>query len=113
MPISNDLLLCPPLEVEQALKRLGQHLRIARVRRDLTLQEAASKIGTGVRAVAGAEKGKPSTTIAVYVALLWAYGLLDDFALLAEPGRDLEGQTLALVKAKSRPRRSRGRSDDF
>jgi transcriptional regulator with XRE-family HTH domain len=40
---------------------LGGNLRTARLRRDLTINEAAEKIGTGSRAVSDAERGKPST----------------------------------------------------
>jgi hypothetical protein len=40
----------------------------------------AEKIGTGKRAVADAEKGKPSTGIAVYTAMLWALDLIDQIA---------------------------------
>ncbi|MCU7936191.1 MAG: helix-turn-helix domain-containing protein [Candidatus Thiodiazotropha sp. (ex Dulcina madagascariensis)] len=59
----------------QALKRLGANLRTARLRRNLTIKEIADKIGTGPRAVMDAEKGRPSTGIVVYTALLWAYDL--------------------------------------
>lgn len=110
----NPLLATQPYEVEQALGRLGANLRIARLRRRLTLQEVASKIGTGVRAVADAEKGKPSTAIAVYAALLWAYGLLNEFDKLADPQADSEGGALALAREPLRARASRGGlSNDF
>ena len=36
----------------------------------------ATRIGTGPRAVMDAEKGKSSTDVAIYLALLWVYGLL-------------------------------------
>lgn len=104
MVARNTLLQVPPYAVEQALKRLGTRLRTARIRRRLTIQDVAQKIGTGVRAVQDAEKGKPSTSVAVYTALLWAFGLLSDFDILADPGRDSEGQTLALAREGSRVR---------
>jgi hypothetical protein len=76
MVARNALLTAPPYAVEQSLKKLGAHLRTARLRRNLTLQEVATKIGTGPRAVQDAEKGKASTSAAVYAALLWAFDLL-------------------------------------
>ncbi len=76
MVAKNQLLQAPPYQVEQALKRLGENLRTARIRRKLTIEEVAQKIGTGRRAVMDAEKGKASTGIGVYAALLWAYDLL-------------------------------------
>ena len=113
MVARNKLLTAPPYAVEQSLKHLGENLRTARVRRRLTIAEAAQKIGAGVRAVSDAEKGKPSTCISVYAALLWAFGLMNDFETLADPDRDSEGQTLALSREQSRVRRSGGLGNDF
>ncbi|OGQ13337.1 MAG: hypothetical protein A2138_08820 [Deltaproteobacteria bacterium RBG_16_71_12] len=114
MVARNPLLATQPYEVEQALERLGSNLRIARLRRRLTLREVAGKIGTGVRAVADAENGKPSTGIAVYAALLWVYGLLREFEQLADPQTDAEGGALALAREPKRARPGRGDlSNDF
>jgi transcriptional regulator with XRE-family HTH domain len=113
MAARNPLLATQPHEVEQALTRLGGNLRLARLRRRLTLHEVANKIGTGVRAVADAEKGKASTGIAVYAALLWVYGLLNEFGTLADPHADVEGTALALAREPQRARASRGLSNDF
>jgi transcriptional regulator with XRE-family HTH domain len=59
MVARNKLQSAPPYQVEQALKRMGEDLRTARLRRNLTIAEVARKIGTGPRAVMNAEKGKP------------------------------------------------------
>lgn len=113
MSARNPLLAAPPYPVEQALKRLGANLRTARLRRNLTIRDVAGKIGTGPRAISDAEKGKPSTGIAVYAALLWTYDLLVEFTEVADPARDDEGQTLALSRERSRARMSGGLDDDF
>ncbi|MCM2279892.1 MAG: helix-turn-helix domain-containing protein [Oligoflexia bacterium] len=110
MVARNTLLQAPPYAVEQALKRFGTNLRTARIRRRLTVEDVAQKIGTGVRAILDAEKGKPSTSAAVYTALLWAFGLLNDFEALADPARDSEGQTLALAREGSRVRHRTGKT---
>ncbi|MHB8454019.1 MAG: helix-turn-helix domain-containing protein [Acidiferrobacterales bacterium] len=103
----------PPYQVEQALKRLGENLRVARTRRKLTIKEAAQKIGTGPRAVMDAEKGKPSTTVGVYAALLWAYDLLTPVSDLANPNTDEQGLILASSKERTRVRKSKGPDGDF
>ena len=113
MNARNALLGAAPREVEQALTRLGRDLRTARLRRNLTSEEAAQKIGTSRFAVADAEKGKPSTSVAVYVALLWAYGLVDQLAQVADPGGDEEGTRLSLSRAPARARHRRTLSNDF
>jgi transcriptional regulator with XRE-family HTH domain len=113
MAARNQLLATPPFPVEQALTRLGKRLRTARVRRNLTIQEVAERIGTGPRAVMDAEKGKVSTGIGVYVALLWVYDLLSPFNEVANPTRDEQGLTLATANEKTRARKSAGLDNDF
>jgi transcriptional regulator with XRE-family HTH domain len=113
MVARNKLLDTPPYSVEQALSRLGQSLRTARVRRNFTIQEVADKIGTGPRAIMDAEKGKASTGIGVYVALLWVYDLLPPFNELANPTLDEHGLTLAAAKEKTRARKSADLDNDF
>jgi transcriptional regulator with XRE-family HTH domain len=113
MVARNPLLQAPPHQVEQAVKRLGANLRTARIRRKLTITEVAHKIGTGARAVMDAEKGKPSTTMGVYAALLWAYDLLQPLGELADPTKDEQGLMLAAANEKTRVRRSAGLDSDF
>lgn len=113
MANKNLLLQAPPYQVEQALKRLGKDLRVARIRRRLTIEEVAQKIGTGRRAVMEAEKGKASTAAGVYTALLWAYGLLGPLSELANPLTDEQGLLLASPKEKTRVRKGKGLSGVF
>lgn len=113
MSARNPLLAAPPYPVEGALKRLGANLRTARLRRNLTIQDVAEKIGTGPRVVSDAEKGKPSTGIAIYVALLWAYGMANQIAAIADPADDEEGTALSLSRERSRARKTRDLDDDF
>lgn len=113
MVARNPLLTTPPYQVEQALKVLGANLRTARLRRNLSLEEVAEKIGVGRHAVAAAEKGKPSTGAAIYAAILWTLGLVDQLADVAAPERDEEGKTLALARERIRARATEGLSDDF
>ena len=113
MSARNPLLTAPPYPVEKALKKLGANLRTARLRRNLTIQEVAEKIGTGPRVVSDAEKGKASTGIVVYIALLWTFDLLDQFADVADPGKDEVGQALSLASERSRARSTGELDNDF
>jgi transcriptional regulator with XRE-family HTH domain len=110
---SNQLLASQPYPVERALKTVGGNLRTARIRRGLTMKAAAQKIGTGYRAVMEAERGKPSTGVAVYAALLWLYDLLPPFEDLANPLKDAHGLALARRKQPVRARKARGLDNDF
>ena len=102
MTAKNTLITAPPYQVEQAIRRLGANLRTARLRRNLTIEEVAEKIGTGPRAVSDAEQGKISTGIAVYTALLWAYDLLGPVNDIADPARDEEGLALSMQRERVR-----------
>ncbi|MGC2224354.1 MAG: helix-turn-helix transcriptional regulator [Methylocella sp.] len=113
MDARNALLGATPYQVERTLRKLGGDLKTARLRRNLTSEEVAQKIGTSRFAVADAEKGKPSTSVAVYAALLWAYGLIDRLADLADPRKDEEGMTLSLSREPARARHRRKLNNDF
>jgi transcriptional regulator with XRE-family HTH domain len=113
MATRNALAATPPHAVERTLARLGANLRTARVRRGLTRAQAAEKIGTGIRAVADAERGKVSTAVSVYVALLWLYGLEQEFDQLADPAGDEVGVRLAMGRERTRARGAKALSNDF
>ena len=113
MSARNALLDAPPYPVEQGISALGQNLRTARLRRNLSLAEVAAKIGVSRRVVGDAERGKPSTAIAVYVALAWVYGLSGQIQEVASPTRDEEGMALALSGERERARRPSELDNDF
>jgi hypothetical protein len=79
------------------------------MRRNMTIADAAERIGTGPRAVMDAEKGKPTTGVVVYAALLWLYDQLDQLNEVAAPANDEEGQTLQLWKEGQRKRVRKGK----
>lgn len=107
------LLEAPPFAVERALKTLGSNLRTARIRRRLTLEELAQKLGVSRRILSDVEKGKPSTGIGIYVAALWALDLLDHLSPVADPTRDAEGMALALARGRSKVRKTEILDNDF
>lgn len=113
MTARNTLTTTPPYPVEQALKRLGANLRTARLRRNLTIDDVAQKIGTGPKPISSAEKGKTSTSAAVYMALLWAYDLLTPMDAIADPASDKEGLALAARRERARGRVSSELDSDF
>ena len=113
MARKNVLTSSPPYPVEQAIKRLGANLRTARLRRNLTIEEVAEKIGTGRHAVLAAEKGKPSTSMAVYIALLWTYDLLRAMKTLADPALDEAGLAMASRRERARAEKPGELDSDF
>ncbi len=112
MSAKNQLTEAPPYAVESSLGRLGSDLRLARLRRNLTIDTVAARIGTGPRAVMDAEKGKPTTGIVVYAALLWAYDLIGQLDGVGEPSRDAVGLRLARASGRSHARKAAGKELD-
>src|SRR5258708_3904569 len=113
MKARNALLDALPYEVEKTLRKLGGNLRTARLHRLLTIEDVAQKIGTSRFAGAGAEKGKPSTGIAIRAALLWAYGFIGRLEDIIDPAKDEEGLTLSLHRGPSRADHRRKLDNDF
>lgn len=107
------LLSAPPYEVDIALKRLGAALRTARLRRNITLAEVAERIGASREVVGEAEHGKPSTSMVVYAALLWTYGMVERLSGLADPATDDEGVRLASLRDRRYARSPQVLDDDF
>ena len=55
----------------------------------------------------------PSTSIAVYAALLWTYGFIDRLADIADPKTDEEGTRLALAREPARAGYRRSLDNEF
>lgn len=100
------MLESPPFAVENAIKRLGINLKTARLRRNLSIQHVVEITGLGRRAIADAEKGKLTTGIGMYAALLWAYDLLTPLDEIANPLKDVTGQALMSANQRERARKS-------
>jgi transcriptional regulator with XRE-family HTH domain len=109
----NVLANTPPFSVEKALKVLGENLKIARLRRDLSIKDVADKIGTGTRVIRDAEQGKPTTSVVVYMALLWAYDLLQSVDDVANPLKDEIGLRLEEIKKPQRSKSRKVLDNDF
>ncbi len=97
-------------EVKCALEVLGTHLREARLRRELTIEEVAERIGVSRKTVAEAERGKATTHVEVYAGMLWALGLLRQLENLATPHTEPEDElSMMETERKRAPRRASDR----
>jgi transcriptional regulator with XRE-family HTH domain len=103
-----------PAEVTDALRMIGTNLRTARLRRNMTLDEVAGRIGIHRETLAMAERGSPNVAVGTYAAALWVYGLLRDAEAVAAPDRDEAGLALQAAESRERARPGMGgMSDDF
>ena len=103
----------PPAAVENILTRLGRNIRTARLRRKLSKEKLAERIGISRYVVADIERGKPTTAVAAYVGALWALGLLGDLREVADPDRDEEGKTLERARSPKTAPKRKAFDDDF
>ncbi|MXY55800.1 MAG: XRE family transcriptional regulator [Gammaproteobacteria bacterium] len=112
MPRAAMISTDPPAAVAEALSRLGRNIRTARLRRQMTQDSLADRLGASRYLVADLEQGKPTTGIAAYLGALWVLGLLDQVASVGDPALDEEG---ILLQRSREPRRARSRTadDDF
>ncbi|MEI6261635.1 MAG: helix-turn-helix domain-containing protein [Deltaproteobacteria bacterium] len=113
MPRVSKISKSPPAAVEDVLKRLGCNIRIARLRRKLSREELAERIGLSRYVLADIEKGKPTTAIAAYLGALWALGLIRDMQEVADPDHDQEGKILERARSPKTAPKRKTIDDDF
>ncbi len=90
--------------VPVTLQALGARLREARIRRKLRQSDVAQKLGFSRSTINAVEHGSMTTAIGAYLAVLWVYGLDREVSLLADPGLDREGLSLAFDIGEKRVR---------
>lgn len=106
--------LPPPYEVAQALVRLGERVRVARLRRGLTQDQLAGACGISPRTLYGIENAQPGIAVGHAYAALWALGLLGTAAAVADPDADEHGKVLEAgtrAKRARRPKQPAGDND--
>jgi ribosome-binding protein aMBF1 (putative translation factor) len=113
MPRVSKISSAPPAAVEDILNRLGRHIRTARLRRKLSREALAQRVGISRYVLSDIEKGKPTTAIAAYLGVLWALGLLADMRQVADPDRDEEGKILERARSPKTAPKRKIVDDDF
>lgn len=92
---------------QQLLERLGDRLRLARLRRRLTAAQVAQRAGMSPMTLRSVERGGAGVTIGAYAAVMQVLGIEKDLALLASAdplGRELQDARLdARAQSRDRP----------
>lgn len=89
----------PPLmpRAQRQLRALGERLRTARMRREMTQGDLAARVGVSVPTIGKLEAGDMSTSFSTVVRVLTALGLDGDIDALAQEdalGRELQDSRL-------------------
>ena len=87
---------------EKILETMGEQIKLARLRRQLSVELVAERAGISRATLWNVEKGSPSVAIGIYAAVLHALNYMDkDLLLVAkddELGRKLQDLDLHVQK---------------
>ena len=86
-----------PRKLEQKMHIVGEQIRLARLRRNLSVAQVAERATCSPLTVSRIEKGAPTVAIGIYLRVLYALQLDDDILSLAKDdalGRALQGMNL-------------------
>lgn len=91
---------------ENILETMGEQIKLARLRRDLSAELVAERAGISRTSLWKVESGSPAVAIGIYAAVLHALGGMDtDLLLIAkddELGRQMQDLNLLTGKRTSR-----------
>ncbi len=77
---------------QKRLRQMGEQIRLARLRRSLSIELVAERAGVSRQSVSSVEKGIPSVAMGIYANVLLALGLQGDILQIAKD--DILGRTL-------------------
>ena len=83
-----------PLPVVRALRKLGEDIRDARKRRRIPVSILAERASISRTTLNKIEKGDPSAALGNYAAVLFALGMVERLADVADPRHDTVGLEL-------------------
>ena len=92
----------------EILSRMGEQIRLARLRRNLSVELVAERADISRATLWKVEKGDPSVAIGIYAAVLHALNNMDkDFLLVAKD--DVMGRTMQDLELSVRKRARKGK----
>ena len=94
-----------PRKLDDKMKVVGEQIRLARLRRDLSIAQVAERATCSPVTISRVEKGAPTVAIGIYLRVLYALQLDDDILLLAQ--KDEIGRGLQDLRLKQRERASK------
>ena len=96
-----------PIPVARALRKLGHDIRDARRRRRIPVAILAERASISRTTLVKVEKGDPGVSLGIYATVLFALGMVDRLADLADPKHDAVGLELEEERLPERIRLSR------
>ncbi len=94
-----------PRKLEQKMEIVGEQIKLARLRRNLSVAQVAERATCSPLTVSRIEKGMSTVAIGIYLLVLYALQLDEDILLLAK--EDKLGKSLQDLTLKNRERASK------
>ncbi len=94
-----------PRKLEQKMEIVGEQIKLARLRRNMSVLQVAERATCSPLTVSRIEKGTPTVAIGIYLRVLYALQLDDDILWIAK--EDELGRTLQDLSIKNRERASK------
>lgn len=91
----------PPI-ARAALRKLGENLSIARVRRKESQRVWAKRLGVSVPTLIRLEQGDPGIGLGILTTALWMIGRAEALPELADPTKDLGALEMSVREALAR-----------
>lgn len=91
-----------PRKLEEKMQIVGEQIKLARLRRNLSIAQIAERAMVSEVTVSRVEKGLPTVAIGIFLRVLYALQLDDDILGIAKD--DLMGKALQDLGLKTRKR---------
>lgn len=94
-----------PRKLIEKMQIVGEQIKLARLRRNLSMAQVAERATCSELTLSRVEKGLPTVSIGIYLRVLYALQLDDDILLIAK--EDSIGRGLQDLQLKHRERASK------
>lgn len=94
-----------PRKLLENLQIMGEQIKLARLRRNLSMEQVAERAMCSLPTIMSVEKGKPTVLVGIYLRVLYALQMENDILLIAKD--DPLGRLAQDMELKQRQRASK------
>ncbi|MBP5367314.1 MAG: helix-turn-helix transcriptional regulator [Bacteroidales bacterium] len=94
-----------PRKLQENLQIMGEQIKLARLRRNLSMEQVAERAMCSLPTIMSVEKGKPTVSVGIYLRVLYALQMENDILLIAKD--DPLGRLAQDMELKQRQRASK------
>lgn len=102
-----------PHEVVQGVARIGENIRIARIRRRISQDELAQACNITRKTLYSIENGSTGIALGTVFSVLWSLGLMETILPIANPDNDEHGKIMEAARQPQRVRHQTSIDNNF